>query len=539
MTTRADARAMVAELARDPARGRVLVESVQLSQSFRAFAEAAWPLIEPMTAFVPGPHLNALCFHLQAVTETHERLSALTPSEIASDVEQPADIRRLLITIPPRMAKSTIVAVLWPAWEWTRNPSLRYLTASYNGDLALRDAVRSRRIITSAWYQERWGYLYAMSSDQNVKGRYENDRSGSRQAVGVGGGATGAGGQRVIVDDPHNLADAHNPRAIAATVQWFTEVMSTRRNDARRDAFVVIQQRVHEHDLAGVLIELGGWTHLNLPMEYAGDDTPTPLGWRDWRTETGEFLAPGRYGAVEKAETVMLLGEVGYAGQYQQRPVPLGGAIFHDSDWQRYTRESLPPMHRVVAFADTAHKTGREHDYTAIALWGEAANGWFLLDLVWGRWEFPDLLARITATWDRWRSGPAGLRPSTLVVEDASSGTAIIQTIQTQTRIPVASYRADRDKVSRAYAVSNLLAAGKLFVPASDAEGVGEFDVQGFVDEHTVFPRGMHDDRVDTTTMALLYLYVAPGTRAMPPISRELFAGVIVHMPQQRRSPRR
>ncbi len=184
-------------------------------------------------------------------------------------------------------------------------------------------------------------------------------------------------------------------------------------------------------------------------------------------------------------------------------------------------------------------KTGREHDYTAIALWGEAANGWYLLDLVWGRWEFPALVERITVTWDRWRSGPAGLRPTTLVVEDASSGTAIIQTIQTQTRIPIVPYRADRDKVSRAYAVSNLLAAAKLFLAASDAEGVGEFSVQGFIDEHTVFPRGMHDDRVDTTTMALLYLSIAPTTPAMPAYTRESFAGKVVHIPQQRRAPRR
>ncbi|MGI8403653.1 MAG: hypothetical protein ACR2OE_02590, partial [Thermomicrobiales bacterium] len=112
MTTRASAATLITELARDPERGRVLVGSIQLSQSFRAFAEAAWPLIEPMTAFVPGPHLDALCRHLQAVTETHERLSAMSATEIATYVEQPEDIRRLLITIPPRMAKSTIVAVL-------------------------------------------------------------------------------------------------------------------------------------------------------------------------------------------------------------------------------------------------------------------------------------------------------------------------------------------------------------------------------------------------------------------------------------------
>lgn len=488
--------------------GTFMLERRRLELSFRTFIEHAWPIIEPTTPFVTGPHIDALCLHLQAVTETHERLTAMSEEDIIAYRQQPSDIRRLIINIPPRSAKSTLVSVLWPAWEWTRDPSLRYLTTSYNQDLAERDSIRMRTVVESEWYQERWGHKVQMSSVQNKKYNFQNTATGGRQAIGVGGGATGGGGDRVIADDPHNVKQAESELVREETLSWWDQVMSTRLNDPKRDALVVVMQRVHESDLSGHLIRKGGWVHLKLPNEYEGDPNPTPLGWKDWRTRVGEFMSPARFGPDEKVMKLLELGPVGYAGQYQQRPVPIGGATFLRDRWQRYDirdRGTMPAFRRVGAFVDTAFKTNEENDYSVLSLWGITQyDDCYLLDLVRGQMDFPDLLEQVPQVWQKWRRTWSVTQ---MVVEDKGSGTSLIQTLRKNTGIPVVEYKPDRDKIGRANAASGYQHAGKLFLPTEDS---APFDVSVFLDEHGSFPRGEHDDIVDTTTMMLLFWVIAP-----------------------------
>jgi hypothetical protein len=165
-------------------------------RSLKAFIESAWPLVES-APFVPGWHIDAIAEHLEAVTRSQ--------------------IRNLLITIPPRHTKSTIVSVMWPSWEWIDAPERRWLFASYAESLAIRDNVRSRRLIQSPWYQNNWGDRFQFAGDQNEKRKMETDHGGHRIAVGTGGSATGEGGDRLIIDDPHNVAEiesalVRNPR---------------------------------------------------------------------------------------------------------------------------------------------------------------------------------------------------------------------------------------------------------------------------------------------------------------------------------------
>ena len=146
------------------------------------FVRQAWGVVEPSTPFVPGWHIDAIIEHLEAVSH--------------------GQIRNLLINVPPRHMKSLLVSVFWPAWEWIRWPERRWLYSSYAATLSIRDSVKCRRLIESPWYQSGWGDRFALTSDQNTKGRFDNSRSGYRLSTSVGGAATGEGGDRVVCDDP-------------------------------------------------------------------------------------------------------------------------------------------------------------------------------------------------------------------------------------------------------------------------------------------------------------------------------------------------
>ena len=189
------------------------IDQEQATRSLREFVRQAWPIIEPSTPFVPGWHIDAIIEHLEAITLGH--------------------IRNLLINVPPRHMKSLLVSVFWPAWEWIRWPERRLLYSSYAAQLSIRDSVKCRRLIESPWYQERWGDRFALTGDQNTKGRFENDRSGYRLSTSVGGAATGEGGDRIVCDDPHNVQEAESDSVRKGTLDWWDVVMSTRVNDPR------------------------------------------------------------------------------------------------------------------------------------------------------------------------------------------------------------------------------------------------------------------------------------------------------------------
>jgi predicted phage terminase large subunit-like protein len=262
--------------------------------SLRAYLEAMWSIVEPETPFVPGWHLDAICEHL---------------------------------TVPPRHTKSLCTSVAWPTWAWTRWPELRFLYASYSGSLSTEHAVLSRRVINSHWYQERWGGLFDLTTDQDVKTHYENTRRGYRISTSVGGTVTGHGGDFIVCDDPHNLEEIYSETVRRGVIKWYRQVWSSRLNDPKRGCRVVIMQRGHEQDLAGELIE-AGYEHLNLPTEYEPTERRTLIGWADPRTAPGDLLCPARFGPEEVAAAKSNMGSQAYAAQHQQRPVPEGGGMF-------------------------------------------------------------------------------------------------------------------------------------------------------------------------------------------------------------------
>ena len=267
-----------------------LAEREECEESLMKFLEKGWQFIDP-APFQSGWHLDAIAEHLQAVTDGH--------------------IRRLIINVPPRSSKSSLVSVAWPAWTWAQSqigplsgPQVQFLSTSYSHTLSLRDSVKTRRIIGSKWYKSHWGDRFYLTGDVNTKGRFENNKGGYRLATSVDGTTTGEGGNIILVDDAHSATEVESDTVRQNTLIWWDETMQTRLNNQETDAFVIIMQRLHEDDLTGHILshDAENWTLLMLPMEYEPDRhcityVDGQKFWEDPRTEDGELLCQGRFSA--------------------------------------------------------------------------------------------------------------------------------------------------------------------------------------------------------------------------------------------------
>lgn len=438
------------------------------------FIHRAWHVLEPATEYRHGLHIDAICEHLEAVDR--------------------GEIRNLLINIPPRFAKSLLVAVLWPAWRWTRQPSTRWLVASYAQQLSVRDSLKMRRLIESPWYQSLWGDRYALTSDQNAKMRFENDATGYRIATAVGAAATGEGGDVVIVDDPHSAAGASSGAQREATLIWWDETMSTRLNDPRTGAKIIVMQRLHERDLSGHVLEQGGYEHLCLPLEYEPDrHCATSIGWEDWRTEPGELLWPERMGSQERDAKQLELAEYGYAAQFQQRPAPRGGGLFPVDRFEII--EHAPREKDIAASVRYIDKAGTAGGgaYTAGVLMHRLKDGCYVVaDVMRGQWSALDRERRIRQTAEM-----DGHKVRVVIEQEPGSGgkESAENTVRQLAGFRVEADRVTGDKVTRAEPYAAQVQGGNVYLVR------GEWN-RAFIGEHETFPAGQYKDQVDAAAGA-------------------------------------
>ena len=469
------------------------IKAEKARRSLHQFAKEFWEVIEPSTEFVDGPHIEAICEHLEAVSR--------------------GEIRKLLINMPPRHMKSILVSVLWPAWEWATWPERRWLFASYAGSLAIRDSVKCRRLILSPKYQDWFGHKFRLVDDQNAKVRFENDKTGVRLSTSVDAAATGEGGDRIVVDDPHNVREAMSDTIRQAAITWWRESMTTRGNDPKTVAKVIVMQRVHFEDLSAYVLSEGGWEHLCLPAEYestrkvGGVVVPTAsiktsIGWSDWRKVDGELLWSQRFGQPELAEQKRELGSIASAGQLQQSPTPASGGLLKRAWWKRWSESGEPGTVRLprrfdklILSWDCTFKDTDGTDYVVGQVWGKFQADFFLLWQVRDRMDLP---ATCDAVIDLAAKYPLAMGK---LVEDKANGPAVISTLKR--RIPgLIPVNPMGGKIVRASAVSPLIEAGNVFIPVAGSNNwVGDF-----VDECAAFPLGAHDDMVDSMSQALVYL---------------------------------
>lgn len=453
--------------------------------SLLEFCRHAWHVLEPGREMLIAWPLEAMCLHLEAVTS--------------------GEIKRLLINVPPGTMKSLLTRIFWPAWEWgpQRLAELRYLSASFNNSLSTRDARRLRELITSEWYQKLWPAV-KLSRDQSEKANFENTARGFMRTIVVSG-TTGFRGDRVLVDDPHDVSEAESDTIRENTLTWFRESVPSRLNDYDNSAIIVIMQRVHEEDVSGHIISNNeNYVHLCIPLHYdPGRHCRTIIGWEDPRTEDGENFWPERYteSYLKEVTAAGNMGPYAVSAQFEQMPAPRGGGIIKDEWWKLWDINEWPPLEFVVASLDTAYTTKQENDFSALTVWGVFRDKNSLPKIImmyaWQKkLELNDLVNETQKTCKKFKV-------DRLLIEDKAAGHSVAQELRrlfgaSEFGIQLVNPGA-QDKVARVYSIQHLFAEGIIFAP-------DKVWADMVIKQFSGFPKTKNDDLVDSGSMAIRWL---------------------------------
>jgi len=426
--------------------------------------------LNPGAAFLPNWHIRAIAHKLDCIRR--------------------GEITRLIINMPPRHLKSITVSVAFTAFLLGHEPWRRIFAISYGDDLSAKHASDFKSIVHSSWYKRAFP---KMRISRSVDGELMTTKRGFRKSTSVSGPLTGLGGDLFIIDDPQKPADAQSEARRNSLNQWVSNTLMSRLDNKETGAVIVVMQRVHMDDLSGFLSSSSDdWEVLSLPA-IAEVDERIPIGIGEfYQRPAGEALHPAHESLATLRKQQHTLGPDVFAAQYQQSPVPAGGAMIRRA-WLRYY-DVAPERRRarVIQSWDTAAKDGAQNDWSVCTTWLLVDNHFYLLDLTRGRFEYPQLRDTALALAERYR-------PIEILIEDASTGIALAQELNQTRHCYITPIPVERDKIGRLYVQQGKFAAGLVLFPR-DAPFLAELEV-----ELLVFPQGRNDDQVDSITQALAY----------------------------------
>lgn len=482
------------------------LDKVDAEKRLRDFARVMWPIIEPGHPLIWGWALDAMCELLEAVHR--------------------GDVKRALFNVPPGFSKSTLISVLFPAWEWgPRNRAeLRYLCVSYVQALSIRDNRRCRMLIESDLYQSLWGDRVTLTSDQNAKVLFENDRKGWKAAAGITGNVMGHRADRICLDDPNDTKRVDSDAALDSTTQFISEVMPSRFADDE-SATMIMQQRTGERDASGHVIEHDlGYTKLILPMKFVMsrrcfmalgfDAAGKPITFEDPRTDEGELLFPARFSEAKVEEMIKDLsswgGDFAVAGQLQQDPIPRGGGMFKRAWFQIWTGPL--PAGKIVRGWDLAGSTGNRSPFSVGALMRLATTGQVIVeDVDRARIDAAGLEDHVAAVAARDREQYGDQVEISLPQDPGQAGKAqkagFARALQGY-RLHFSTESGAKD--IRAAPFASQGSAGNLYIVA------GKWN-KPYIAELSTFPRGLYADQVDASSRAyarLIEKRIAPPSAA-------------------------
>ncbi|GAA0029560.1 phage terminase large subunit [Bradyrhizobium ottawaense] len=439
---------------------------------FVSFVHRCFLHLNPGAQFLPNWHIRAIAYQLDRVRR--------------------GEITRLIINMPPRYLKSITVSVAFSAFLLGHAPGRRIISISYGDDLSAKHASDFRSIVHAEWYRRAFPDMRIARSTET---ELVTTRRGSRRTTSVSGTLTGLGGDLILIDDPQKPIDAQSEARRTSINQWVTNTLMSRLDNKQTSAVIVVMQRVHLDDLSGFLASSSDdWEVLSLPA-IAETDAAVPIGPDQFHLrKAGDALHPSHESIETLRKLRQTLGPDVFAAQYQQAPVPAGGAMIK-RDWLRYYDE-VPSREvlgcRIIQSWDTAAKNGAQNDWSVCTTWLVVDGNYYLLDLVRGRFEYPTL--RDTALELARR-----FKPHEILVEEASTGIALAQELGEKGDCFVNPVKVNHDKIGRLYVQQGKFAAGRVWLPRN-APFLAQLEM-----ELLTFPQSRHDDQVDSISQALAY----------------------------------
>lgn len=441
-----------------------------LRSNLSSFVWKCFLTISPGTGYLQNWHIEAIVHQLMRVHH--------------------GEISRLLINQPPRSLKSICVSVAYVAWLLGQDPRRRIIVVSYANELALELHRQFRTIVDSEWYR---ALFPAMRPARDSGLELVTTLGGGRYATSVGGTLTGRGADLIIIDDPLKAEEAMSEAARKRAIDWYTGTLVSRLNDKKHGPIVVVMQRLHEDDLAGHLIEQGGWEHLELPAIATEDAVIALPGGKSTRRKTGDVLHPEREGEQALQRIREEIGSLMFSAQYQQRPVPLEGNLIRRDWFTFYDRPPEKEMQRIVQSWDIAMTTGNANDYSVCTTWLRSKDDYYLLDVFRDRLTYPNLRRKVPAL-------AAKFEARTILIEDAGPGMALLQDLRRD--LPTGMVRPigqkpQGSKQDRMVAQSAKIEAGHVHLPREAAW------LDTFLLELLGFPNSRYDDQVDSVSQFL------------------------------------
>jgi predicted phage terminase large subunit-like protein len=459
---------------------------------------------------MPSPsmaHVNAAC-RKDFVSFVRKVFHVLAPSAnycmnwhicaIAHCLEQVrlGNIKRLIINLPPRSLKSIMCSVAFPAFVLGRDPTKRLIVASYGADLAIKHGNDFRAVVNSTEYRGIFPRM-RISAIKNTQTEVVTTLNGFRLANSVDGALTGRGGDIIIIDDPIAALAALSQNSREHVRDWYFNTLLSRLDDKQNGAIVLVMQRLHEDDLAGVLLRGSDeWTVLSLPA-IAEQDEQIPIGNGQFHCRHAGDVLHAERESRDVLESLRAQHPETFEAQYQQQPGDPGGGTIKRPWVRRY--DQLPKSGLIIQSWDVASKQGEDNDYSVCTTWLVNENK-YLIDVLRDRFDFPTLRRKVFEQAKLYK-------PAHILIEDAGVGTALIQELKTA-HLPLIPVKPEYDKKIRMAIQSVKFENGQVFFP-KEALWLAELEAELFA-----FPNGRHDDQIDSISQALGHKSLSFWTKA-------------------------
>lgn len=465
-------------------------------ESYYEFYKKAFCQLHPGTEYDENWHAVYLCHVLQR--------------EVERIVKKEKRTKDIIINVPFRSSKSMICTVIFPVWAWTIDPSLKFISVSYSGALAIEHSSRSLDLINTPWIQRLYGHKIQLKSGQQAKSHYETVNTGMRKAVGTGGQITGSGADILIIDDPQDPQMATSEVERKNTQDFYDHTLFSRLNDPEVGMRIIVMQRLHEEDLTGHLLDKkkgrpDDHMHICIPGEY-DEKIISPPELRSYYEDN--LFWKTRFNRIALNQYKRTLGDMQYAGQINQLPAPKEGNIVKRAWFEimpanivEWNSEREP----IMFFLDTAYTEKQENDPSGVLGCFRRNGKVYILNIAEVYLIFPELIKFVQSY-----VGINGYtrQGSMIWVEPKASGKSLVQSLRNNSDLNIGEIESEmvngKDKLGRLSTVSPYIQSGKVVL----VEGAWN---EQFLTQVCSFPKAAHDEFVDLLCYAVDELLIRGG----------------------------